>query len=179
MLDGLALRYNNSMIPFKRSNESVQEGGNFFLELKLLKLQVKDAELGPVKISVFKGLQKLDETASFDLHRNQELVIDESVLNFHVRNFEKKRNVTFKLQLDPLDKSCEELGSFNIHINSLILAFTKDGVNSFARTDSLGDHVLLEYMLFVDKTKTEVERSLKSYEVSRKNSLTRDLAANN
>ena len=51
------------MIPLKRSTDSFQEGDNLFLEMKLLKLEVARPLPGPVKISVYKGLQKLDETA--------------------------------------------------------------------------------------------------------------------
>lgn len=43
------------------------------------------------------------------------------------------------------------------------MPFIKDGVNTFARMDPLTEKVKLEYMLFVEKTKAEVEKSVRSY----------------
>lgn len=66
-----------------------------------------------------------------------------------------------------MEEPPREIGTFDIQANNFILPFMKDGVNTFARTDYLTDKVGLEYMLFVERTKTEVEKSMRSYEESK------------
>lgn len=64
------------MINFKRLNTSYLEGGNLFLEMKLLKLETAKTQAGNAKISIYKGLEKLDETPIFNISPNSEIVID-------------------------------------------------------------------------------------------------------
>jgi hypothetical protein len=45
-------------------------------------------------------LQKLDETCYFNINSEKEFVIDESILNFHIRDFQKKKNVSFRIALE-------------------------------------------------------------------------------
>ena len=53
-------------------------------------------------------------------------------------------------------------------MNNFVVPYIKDGVNTFQRDDYLTESVQLEYMLFMEKTKADVEKSLRSYEASRK-----------
>lgn len=122
--------------------------------MRLIKIQSTQQIEGPFRIAVFKGLQKIDETPIFHPQSQSQLVIDESFLNFHIINFKQEKNIVFTITLEFVEKIPPETYSFEIQANTFVMPYLKERVNTFSRTDTLRDDIQMEYMLFIENTKS-------------------------
>lgn len=85
------------------------------------------------------------------------------VLNFHIPEFDRKTSSNYKLILENVD-SKEEIATVSLNASAFVVSLVKDNTNSYYRKDRFGENYEVEYVLFVEKSKNDLNQSIRSYE---------------